>query len=260
MNTDYDVAISFAGEDRELARTLANEMKKFGIRVFLDEDEQEKLWGIDNAEFFSELFLKRTEFCLMLVSKHYTSKLWTTLERRAALAKAMTERGPYVLPVRVDDTELPGLLPTIGYQDIRTKPINVIVDLILRVLRAKLGDARVPYKILVQDVFNRAPIKTRSGGEFTDTMFTTTCPTCRERQNLSDCKVVVEDSDTVYYCKNGCQRIAVVSRPSGISWSGRGYRLKDFVIRNAEDLFCKLQNDNGIKIPKSLAALKHEQK
>jgi TIR domain len=259
MNTDYDVAISFAGEDRKFARTLADEMKKFGIRVFLDEDEQEKLWGIDNAEFFSELFLKRTEFCLMLVSKHYAKKPWTTLERRAALARAMTERGAYVLPVRLDDTELPGLLPTIGYLDSRKKSAEVIVGLLLKVLRAKLGDARVPYKVLVQDVFNRAPIKIPSGGDFADSMFTTACPTCGERQNLNDCNVVVEDSNTVYYCKNGCQRVAVVSSPSGTSWPGRGYRLGDFVIRNAENIFCKLPNGVvPILIPKSSAALKRE--
>jgi hypothetical protein len=93
--------------------------------------------------------------------------------------------------------------------------------------------------VLIQDVFNRAPIKIPSGGEFTDGMFATACPTCGERQNLNECNVVVEDTDTVYYCKNGCQRIAIVS-PSSLTakpWPGRGFRLKDFVVRNAEDIF-----------------------
>jgi hypothetical protein len=258
MDTDYDLAMSFAGEDRELARALATEIKKYGVRVFLDEDEQQKLWGVDNAEFFTDLFLKKAEFCLMLVSEHYARKPWTTLERRAALAKAMTERSAYVLPIRLDDTELRGLLPTMGYQDIRTKSVDEIVDLVLKVLREKLGDARVPYKVLVQDVFDRGKLDRTVS--FTDSMFTTACPTCGERQNLADCDVVVEDTDTVYYCKNGCQRVAVVSRPKGTPWPGRGYRIMDFVIRNPEDLVLTLPKGRQILIPKSVAALKRESK
>ena len=129
MDKDYDVAISFAGEERDVARNLSAALKVFGLRVFLDEDEQDKLWGVDNLEFFSDLFLKRSEFCVMLISKSYLEKPWTTLERRAALARAMQERQSYILPIRFDDSELPGLLPTIGYQDFRkSTPMKLLAS------------------------------------------------------------------------------------------------------------------------------------
>ena len=35
---EFDVALSFAGEQRDYVRTLASELTKNGIRVFFDED------------------------------------------------------------------------------------------------------------------------------------------------------------------------------------------------------------------------------
>jgi hypothetical protein len=42
--------------------------------------------------------------------------------------------GEYILPIKVDDTELPGLTPTIGYQ-----PLSVGMDRIAELLLKKLG-------------------------------------------------------------------------------------------------------------------------
>jgi hypothetical protein len=48
----------------------------------------------------------------MLISQHYASKLWTNHERKAAQARALLTDAEYVLPIRLDKTEIPGLLPT----------------------------------------------------------------------------------------------------------------------------------------------------
>jgi hypothetical protein len=50
----------------------------------------------------------------------------------ALLARALAERTEYVLPARFDDTDIPGLRPTIGYQDLRTLKPEVPADRILR--------------------------------------------------------------------------------------------------------------------------------
>jgi len=44
---DFDVALSFAGEDREIAESYSQILKTKGLRVFLDFDEQVDLWGAD---------------------------------------------------------------------------------------------------------------------------------------------------------------------------------------------------------------------
>ena len=52
----------------------------------------------------------------MFVSAEYARRIWTTHERRSALPRMVQENGKeYILPVRVDDTDLVGLPPTIGY-------------------------------------------------------------------------------------------------------------------------------------------------
>ena len=41
----YDVALSFAGEDRLHAKELARLLKSGGYRVFYDDYEKPRLWG-----------------------------------------------------------------------------------------------------------------------------------------------------------------------------------------------------------------------
>jgi hypothetical protein len=45
---EYDVALSFAGEQR--VRAVASELTKNGIRVFFDEDNEIALWDKNLAE------------------------------------------------------------------------------------------------------------------------------------------------------------------------------------------------------------------
>jgi TIR domain len=112
----FDVAISFAGTERPQAEKLAEILRAAGYAVFYDDYYPEHLWGKDLPVFFDEIFRKRARFCVIFVSKEYRDRKWTSLEARSAQARALEEKGKeYILPIRVDDTELAGLLPTVGY-------------------------------------------------------------------------------------------------------------------------------------------------
>src|SRR5207245_1386371 len=97
---------------------VAEFLEKHGVIVFYDQYEQATLWGKDLAEHFDGVYRKQGRFCIMFISRHYADKMWTRHERRSALARALEERTEYVLPARFDDTEIPGLRPTIRYQDL----------------------------------------------------------------------------------------------------------------------------------------------
>ena len=112
---DYDVAISFAGEQRPEAEAIANCLTSRNVKVFYDRHEKADLWGKDLYEHLSNVYYKRARYCLMLVSAAYAEKVWPTHERRNAQARALSEKSEYILPVRFDETEIPGLLPTVGY-------------------------------------------------------------------------------------------------------------------------------------------------
>jgi len=130
----YDVALSFAGEDRQYAEELATLLKKNSIEVFYDVFEQAKLWGKDLYEYLSQIYSQDAEFCIMFLSKHYASKAWTTHERKSAQERAFKENKEYILPIKIDDTEIPGITSTTGYVDIRNTSINEIVKMILEKL------------------------------------------------------------------------------------------------------------------------------
>jgi len=112
----YDVAISFAGADRDTARDLADALTAVGASVFFDEYSQSDLFGKNLYDHLSDVYRQKARYCVILVSRAYATKMWTAHERRAAQERALKQRGTeYVLPVRMDNTPIPGLLDTVAY-------------------------------------------------------------------------------------------------------------------------------------------------
>lgn len=135
----FDVAISFAGTERAEAEKLAGILREAGYAVFYDNFYPEQLWGKNLAVFFDEIFRKRARFCVMFVSTEYRDRKWTIHEARSAQARALEEKGnQYILPIRVDEIELEGLLPTIGYVPINTG-IERIGDMLVKKLQSVPG-------------------------------------------------------------------------------------------------------------------------
>jgi TIR domain len=131
----YDLALSFAGEDRSVAEELATALQAKGYRIFYDRFEQAKLIGEDLTAVLGQIYAKGSRYCLILISKSYVAKPWTNQERQFALSRALKERSAYILPLKLDDTDLPGLSPTIGYLDIR----NTSVPEVCTLLAQKMG-------------------------------------------------------------------------------------------------------------------------
>jgi hypothetical protein len=128
----FDVALSFAGEDREYVNTIADQLRKHGIKVFYDRYEQATLWGKDLYEHLDHVYQRAARYCVLFASEHYDRKVWTNHERKSAQSRALHENEEYILPVRFDDTEIPGLRPTVGYIDARFTTSDELVSLILQ--------------------------------------------------------------------------------------------------------------------------------
>lgn len=116
---EYDVALSFAGEDRAVAEELRNLLTQRGIRVFYDQDAQASLWGKDLYQHLQTIYRDKAAFCVVLISQHYVQKHWTRHELQQAQARAFAADQEYILPLRLDDTPVPGINPTTGYLDLR---------------------------------------------------------------------------------------------------------------------------------------------
>jgi len=127
---DYDVALSFAGEDRDYVEQVAALLRASGIKVFYDKFETVRLWGRNLADHLGEIYGKRSRFVVMFVSNHYPHKGWPTHERQSAQARAIRENKIVLLRARFDDTEIAGLPATTGYIDLRQTTPAQLADLI----------------------------------------------------------------------------------------------------------------------------------
>jgi TIR domain len=134
--TDYDVALSFAGEDRAYVEQVAHELRRSGVSVFYDDFEKHTLWGTNLYDELTKVYEKSARFTVMFISKLYADKRWTNFERQAAQARAYSESREYILPARFDDTELPGLLPTTAYVSLKEMSPADLAGLIVKKLES----------------------------------------------------------------------------------------------------------------------------
>lgn len=115
---EFDVAVSLAGEDRAFVEKVVSGLRMGDVRVFYDRDQQPAMWGENLVDFLGDVYGKRARYAILFISEHYAKKIWPNHERQNAQARALRQMDlTYLLPVRLDDTELPGLPPTIGYLD-----------------------------------------------------------------------------------------------------------------------------------------------
>ncbi|HEX5121177.1 MAG TPA: TIR domain-containing protein [Pseudonocardiaceae bacterium] len=135
---EYDVCLSFADEQREYVNEVATLLRDKNIRVFYDDFLGTGLLGEDLIEYFDKIFRLRSRYCVVFISAEYATKQWTRTEWRSILNRAFHSSGVYVLPVRFDDTDLPGALDTVFSLDARTaSPAELADGLYARITQAE---------------------------------------------------------------------------------------------------------------------------
>jgi hypothetical protein len=142
---DYDVALSFAGEDRIHAEALAQALFRRRVKVFYDKYEKNTLWGKDLYTHLSDLYQKKARYCVMFFSQSYVAKVWTRHELKSAQARALSENEEYILPIRLDSTEIPGILKTTAYLNWHEETPESVAEAVLE----KLG--KVSHTPLIQE-------------------------------------------------------------------------------------------------------------
>jgi hypothetical protein len=126
----YDVALSFAGEDRTYVEAVANELSRMGVSVFYDGFEQVNLWGKDLAEHLGHVYGEDARFTVIFASRHYAAKAWPSHEKSFALSRHLRGETGRILPVKFDATEIPGVPATLGYLDLRALTPEKLAELV----------------------------------------------------------------------------------------------------------------------------------
>lgn len=127
---EFDIALSFAGEDRGYVDQVANLLRDSGVKVFYDKFEEDNLWGKNLYDYLSDIYMNKALYTIMFVSERYARKLWTSHERKVMQARAFQESQEYILPARFDDTEISGILPTTGYISLLDRSPEKFVEVI----------------------------------------------------------------------------------------------------------------------------------
>ncbi len=130
----YDVALSFAGEDRDYVEIIAKSLKDKGVDVFYDKFKTAELWGKDLYQYLNNIYKNEAKYCIVFISKSYQKKAWTKHELASAQNKAFLEDVEYILPIYIDNVEIPGINQTTGYISTKEYTPDEIVGFVLEKL------------------------------------------------------------------------------------------------------------------------------
>jgi hypothetical protein len=115
MAEKYDVALSFAGEDRPIAREITDALLKKGIRVFFDEYAESELWGKNLYEHLKRIY-EDSRLCIVILSDNYRGSAWANSEFRNLMAHSRLRDSFAILPVVIGRPPT-DLLSTVSYLD-----------------------------------------------------------------------------------------------------------------------------------------------
>jgi hypothetical protein len=98
---EWDIAISFAGENRDIARWIAENFEVLDVRVFFDEHYEVNMLGRALSDVFENVFKNDSRLVICLLDENYRKKIWPTFERQC-FAHRVGEGE--VIPVFLDQT------------------------------------------------------------------------------------------------------------------------------------------------------------
>ncbi len=101
------VFISYAAEDAKSARSFARALNDADLNVWLAEWHLEPGQDIETGIYDA---IQRADVVVLLVSSAALESRWFRAEMEAAISANLDKRGVDVIPVRLDDSEMPPLL------------------------------------------------------------------------------------------------------------------------------------------------------
>ena len=140
--TDFDIAVSFAGAQRDLVEPVVRACQALGVRTFYDRDHTVEFWGRSFITGMREIYSgKRARYFVPFLSREYLASAYPMDEYNAALPRAI-EIGAddYMLPIIVGSVQVPDTLlnPAIGYLRME----DHTADELARIIAGRVGTAR----------------------------------------------------------------------------------------------------------------------
>lgn len=130
------VFLSYSHEDKEIVRAISSELREKGIDIWIDE---EGLRTGDNIISEVSKNIDSADFLAVFISKKSRESYWGRTEVNIAMSRRLSERGgPVILPILLDDVEVPALLRDVMYLDLRDRIVSKGVELLASAIRSHM--------------------------------------------------------------------------------------------------------------------------
>jgi hypothetical protein len=204
---EFDVALSFAGEDRAYVQRVANYLRQQDISLFYDQFNTVDLWGKDLlVELPSIYSTTRSKLVVVFASESYRKKIWTMHELKSAILSGLRTDKEFLLPARFDDVTLPGVSESISWVDLHNLSPEHLGEMIIKKLTGdansqQLGKARQrqPVKSSGAEILkHRLAMKKRIETDFIDPLTGPLDDRNRRDRILGNEMILHDVEDTLY--------------------------------------------------------------
>lgn len=145
LDKRFSVAFSFPGEKRDYVKKVVAELRQLKMprdQIFYDGFHTAELTVPNLDTLLQQIYNDDSELIVIFVSAEYEKKEWCGLEWRAIRDIIKHRRDEDVMPLRFDDTNVPGLFSIDGYVDLRDRDPETVADLILERLALNRKQSR----------------------------------------------------------------------------------------------------------------------
>ncbi len=138
------IFISYSHQDSEFASELASQLVKHKARVWIDQ------WEIHVGDSLIDRIqtaIQGASALLVILSKAFVESEWCKKELNSGLIRELEEKRVIVLPVLIENCDIPVFLREKMYADFRTdfdKGLNDVLEAIARITSANLGRHEAP--------------------------------------------------------------------------------------------------------------------
>lgn len=137
---EQDIAISYAGEDTEIASALARKLESRGVAVFFAPSHQAALLGERLETVLARKYSTTSRFVAVLVSEHYPVKDWARFELDVARDEEKQRKEAFILPLRMADSRMVQIPSDKLYLDLRVMDLDAAVDVLVEKVRLHRGE------------------------------------------------------------------------------------------------------------------------
>ncbi len=130
----FDIAISYAGKQKDIAQKFANSLNEARAKVFFDKAQIPDLVGRNLVDDLTEIYEHRAKLCVMLASEAYNESDYAQIERKAAQARDMRDNG-YIIPIKLEPSvRIKGMASTTSYLEYSKYSFDQLVQIVLQAL------------------------------------------------------------------------------------------------------------------------------